>query len=477
MNDILKKDITSLHKMLVGKEISAVELTKTFLAHAKAENARLNSFITICENEALRTAEACDKKIAEGKNVTKLTGIPIGLKDIFCTKGIKTTCGSKMLANYVPPYNATVVEKLEAAGAVVIGKLNMDEFAMGSSNEFSAFGPVKNPHDETRIPGGSSGGSAASVAANQCVATLGTDTGGSIRQPAAMCGVVGIKPTYGRVSRYGMIAFASSLDQAGPMANNVRDAAIMLGAISGHDSHDATSLRADVPDFEAALTGDIKGLKIGIPKEYFSGGLDTEVAASIKAAIEKIHSLGATTVEATLPSTDFATACYYIVAPAEASANLARFDGIRYGHRAGKFADLDDLYSRTRAEGFGDEVKLRIMIGTFVLSSGFYDAYYKKAQQVRTLIKNDFDAAFKKYDLLLAPTTPTPAFKIGEKIDDPLTMYLSDIFTIPANLAGLPAMNVPCGRTKSGLPIGMQLIGRPMDEATILKVAHAYEQA
>ncbi len=477
MNDILKKDITSLHKMLVGKEISAVELTKTFLAHAKAENARLNSFITICENEALRTAEACDKKIAEGKNVTKLTGIPIGLKDIFCTKGIKTTCGSKMLANYVPPYNATVVEKLEAAGAVVIGKLNMDEFAMGSSNEFSAFGPVKNPHDETRIPGGSSGGSAASVAANQCVATLGTDTGGSIRQPAAMCGVVGIKPTYGRVSRYGMIAFASSLDQAGPMANNVRDAAIMLGAISGHDSRDATSLRADVPDFEAALTGDIKGLKIGIPKEYFSGGLDTEVAASIKAAIEKIHSLGATTVEATLPSTDFSTACYYIVAPAEASANLARFDGIRYGHRAEKFSDLDDLYSRTRAEGFGDEVKLRIMIGTFVLSSGFYDAYYKKAQQVRTLIKNDFDAAFKKYDLLLAPTTPTPAFKIGEKIDDPLTMYLSDIFTIPANLAGLPAMNVPCGKTNSGLPIGMQLIGRPMDEATILKVAHAYEQA
>lgn len=463
--------------MLVGKEISAVELTKTFLAHAKAENARLNSFITICENEALRTAEACDKKIAEGKNVTKLTGIPIGLKDIFCTKGIKTTCGSKMLANYVPPYNATVVEKLEAAGAVVIGKLNMDEFAMGSSNEFSAFGPVKNPHDETRIPGGSSGGSAASVAANQCVATLGTDTGGSIRQPAAMCGVVGIKPTYGRVSRYGMIAFASSLDQAGPMANNVRDAAIMLGAISGHDSRDATSLRADVPDFEAALTGDIKGLKIGIPKEYFSGGLDTEVAASIKAAIEKIHSLGATTVEATLPSTDFSTACYYIVAPAEASANLARFDGIRYGHRAEKFSDLDDLYSRTRAEGFGDEVKLRIMIGTFVLSSGFYDAYYKKAQQVRTLIKNDFDAAFKKYDLLLAPTTPTPAFKIGEKIDDPLTMYLSDIFTIPANLAGLPAMNVPCGKTNSGLPIGMQLIGRPMDEATILKVAHAYEQA
>lgn len=452
--------------------MTSVALIKEHLN--KAKNSKLNTFITICEERALAQAEAADKRIKEGKALP-LTGIPIGAKDLLTVKDIRMTCGSKILENYVAPYNATVVEKLEAAGAVILGKLNMDEFAMGSSNEHSAFGPVKNPIDETRIPGGSSGGSAAAVAAGECIATLGTDTGGSIRQPAAMCGVVGLKPTYGRVSRYGLTAFASSLDQIGPLAANVEDAAIMLKTISGHDPKDATSINKPVPDYTDSLKKDVKGLKIGIPKEYFVKGLSKEIESSVRTALEKLKKMGAELEEISLPHTDYALACYYIIAPAECSANLARFDGVRYGRRAKDVKDIKELYERSRAEGFGPEVTLRIMVGTYVLSSGYYDAYYRKAQCTRTLITNDFTEAFKEVDIIVTPTTPTTAFKLGEKTDDPLQMYLSDIFTIPVNLAGLPAMSLPCGKDKQGLPIGMQIIGRHFDEETVLRVGYNYE--
>jgi aspartyl-tRNA(Asn)/glutamyl-tRNA(Gln) amidotransferase subunit A len=470
------KTIEQLHKKLIGGEITSAELTKNFISYIKETNPRLNSFITVCEKEALLAAAKADERFKSGKGVTKLTGIPIGVKDILVTKGIHTTCGSKILANYVPPYTATAVKKLEDAGAVIVGKLNMDEFAMGSSNEYSAFGPVKNPVNEEYIPGGSSGGSAAAVTGGQCVATLGTDTGGSIRQPAAMCGVVGLKPTYGRVSRYGLTAFASSLDQIGPFANTVKDIALVLQAIAGHDPLDATSLDAPVPDYTKRLEGGVKGLKIGVPREYFVEGIDAEVEAGVRAAIDKLKAEGAEVVEISLPHTQYAIACYYIIAPAEASANLARFDGIRYGHRAKKFDDLNGLYEATRTEGFGPEVTLRIMVGTYVLSSGYYDAYYKKAQCVRTLITHDFAEAFKKVDVIATPTTPTTAFKFGEKTNDPLQMYLADIFTIPVNLAGLPGLSIPCGKDKKGLPIGLQLIGRHLDEETMLKAAYCYEQ-
>lgn len=464
--------ISKIHKELINGETTAVSLAEGYLQRIKDTNPKINSFITICEKEALAQAEAADKRLRSGKNVTPLTGIPIGIKDLLVTKDILTTCGSKMLSNYVPPYTATAVQKLIDAGAVIVGKLNMDEFAMGSSNEHSAFGPVKNPHDTTRIPGGSSGGSAASVAANQCLASLGTDTGGSIRQPAAMCGVVGIKPTYGRVSRYGLIAFASSLDQVGPLAGSVEDAAIMLKYISGHDSKDSTSLKLPVPDYAASINKDIKDVRIGIPKEYFSGGIDKDVKESFDKAVASFKDRGAKIVDISLPNTEYATACYYIIAPAEASANLARFDGIRYGHRCKGAKDLRELYERSRGEGFGSEVTLRIMVGTYVLSSGYYDAYYKKAQEVRTLISNDFKSAFGKVDIIATPTTPTAAFRLGEKMDDPLKMYLSDIFTIPVNLAGLPAMSLPCGRSKEGLPVGLQLIGKHLDEEMIFRVGH-----
>lgn len=471
----MNKTITEINKLYLEGTSSPVKLVHGFLTHIKETNPKLNSFITICEDGALKDAEAAEERIKSGKDVTPLTGVPIGIKDILVTKGVKTTCGSKILANYIPPYTATVVKKLHDAGAVIMGKMNMDEFAMGSSNEHSAFGPVKNPHNEEYIPGGSSGGSAAAVASGQCIATLGTDTGGSIRQPASLCGVVGLKPTYGRVSRYGLVAFASSLDQIGPFTNTVEDAAIMLNAIAGFDPLDSTSLNIPVPDYRKNLKNGVKKLRVGIPKEYFIKGLDKEVESSVKTAIEKLKKEGAELIDISLPHTEHALSCYYIIAPAECSANLARFDGIRYGHRTSSFKDIDELYKKSRTEGFGSEVTLRIMIGTYVLSSGYYDAYYKKAQFVRTLIRKDFLDAFKKVDVIATPTSPTPAFKIGEKVDDPLQMYLSDIFTIPVNLTGLPAISIPCGKSKKGLPIGLQLIGKHLDEETILKTAYSYE--
>jgi aspartyl-tRNA(Asn)/glutamyl-tRNA(Gln) amidotransferase subunit A len=468
--------INELHKELVSGKISAVELTKSYLKTIGKTNPSINSFITVCEDRALKQAAKADERLKSKKNVTPLTGIPLGLKDLLVTKGIRTTCASKILFNYIPQYNATTVDKLEDAGAIILGKLNMDEFAMGSSNEHSAFGPVKNPLNEKYVPGGSSGGSAAAVASNQCVAALGTDTGGSIRQPASMCGCVGIKPTYGRVSRFGLVAFASSLDQIGPITKDVTDAAIMLRTISGYDKLDSTTLKNDVPDYDSALKEGLKGLKIGIPKEYFIKGISREVKDSLNAAIKKFEKNGAEIIDISLPHTEYAVACYYIIAPAEASANLARYDGIRYGHRSKSAGNIDELFRQTRSEGFGPEVTLRIMIGTYVLSSGYYDAYYRKAQCVRTLIKNDFTDAFSKVDAIVSPTTPTPAFKIGEKIDDPLQMYLGDIFTIPVNLAGLPAISIPCGSSKEGLPIGMQIIGKHLDESKILNIAYNYER-
>jgi len=468
--------ISALQEKLRSKEISSVELTRAYLERIAATDESINAFISVCEEEALADATRADKDLAAG-NAAALTGIPVALKDIFLTEGLRTTCASKILDNFVAPYDGTAVAKLKESGAVIIGKLNMDEFAMGSSNENSAAGTVKNPWDLTKVPGGSSGGSAAAVAARQAVATLGTDTGGSIRQPASYCGVVGLKPTYGRVSRYGVIAYASSLDQVGPVARNVTDCATMLGAIAGHDPLDSTSIDRPVPDYTAGLDGDLKGVRIGLPKEYFIDGLDADVKEATEKAITTYKELGAEIVEVSLPHTDYAVACYYLVATAEASSNLARYDGIRYGVRVDNGDGLIELYRQTRAAGFGDEVKRRIMLGTYALSSGYYDAYYLKAQKVRTLIRQDFLDAFEKVDTLLTPVAPTPAFGLGEKVDDPLTMYLSDIFTIPVNLAGTCGLSLPCGMSQQGLPIGMQLIGKPFAEEQILKVAHAYEQA
>jgi aspartyl-tRNA(Asn)/glutamyl-tRNA(Gln) amidotransferase subunit A len=467
--------IQNLHEQLKTKKISAVELTKDYLQRIATTNPDLNAFITVTEESALAAARKADEQLKNGQNITSLTGIPVGIKDLFVMNGVRTTCGSHILENYIAPYTATVVERLQAAGAVVVGKLNMDEFAMGSSNEHSYYGCVRNPWDRDRIPGGSSGGSAAAVASQQCVAALGTDTGGSIRQPASHCGITGIKPTYGRVSRYGMVAFASSLDQCGPMARSVRDCAETLKVIAGFDPKDSTSLNLPVPDYCKELGASIKGKRIGIPKEYFIAGTDSDVAKTVDAAIAELKKLGAECVDISLPHTDYALPCYYIIAPAEASANLARFDGVRFGHRTKVPKNLRDLYDFSRTEGFGPEVTLRITIGTFVLNSGYYDAYYKKAQQVRTLIKQDFFKAFETVDAIVTPVSPTAAFRLGEKTDDPLQMYLSDIFTIPCNLAGLPGISVPCGFTSQKLPVGMQLIGRPLEEANILKIAHAYE--
>ena len=468
--------IHELHEKLKNKEVSSVEATREVFSRIDAVEDKVRSFVTITRDEAMRQAEEADKRIASG-DIRPLTGIPIAVKDIFCTKGIRTTCSSKILENFIPPYDSTVVAKLKKEGAVILGKTNMDEFAMGSSTETSFFGVTRNPWDLDRVPGGSSGGSAASLAASECIASIGTDTGGSIRQPAALCGVVGLKPKYGRVSRYGMIAFASSLDQGGPMTKDVRDAATMLQAMAGHDRMDSTSVDIAVPDYSKALASDIKGLKIGLPKEYFIEGMNKEVDESVRKAVKDMEGLGAEVVEITLPHTEYAVAVYYLVATAEASSNLARFDGAKYGYRAENAKDLLDMYKRTRAEGFGSEVKRRIMLGTYALSSGYYDAYYLKAQKARTLIKKDFDDAFKKCDVIVTPTAPTPAFKIGEKTADPLQMYLSDIFTISVNLAGLPAISLPCGFTGSNLPIGLQIIGKGFDEETVLRAAHAYEQA
>lgn len=468
--------IEELHKLYAAGEAKPSEIINRALDRAEADNERLNAYLTINREGALKQAAALDADIQTALKDKPLAGIPVVVKDNMCTTGVRTTCGSHILGNYVPPYNATVINQLEAAGAIIIGKTNLDEFAMGGSTENSGFGPARNPINPDYVPGGSSGGSAVAVAAGHVPISLGSDTGGSIRQPASFCGIVGLKPTYGRVSRFGLVAFASSLDQIGPFATNVKDAARALQAIAGHDRHDATSSNVAVPDFASALTGDVKGLRVGVPPECFGEGLDPEVKARVEAGIQSLQARGAEIVEVSLPHTKYVIAVYYIIATAEASSNLARFDGVRYGLRVEEARTLSEMYRRTRDAGFGAEVKRRIMLGTFVLSSGYYDAYYEKAQRVRTMLVNDFAEAFKKCDVIATPTAPTPAFKIGEKSDDPLAMYLGDIYTVTINLTGLPAVSVPCGASSAGLPIGLQLIGNHFDEARLLNVAYALEQ-
>jgi aspartyl-tRNA(Asn)/glutamyl-tRNA(Gln) amidotransferase subunit A len=468
--------IREIHAQLVKKERSAVEIATESLDRIQNLEPKLRAFITVTPEVALETAKAVDAKIAAGETIGILEGIPIGIKDNMCTKGIKTTCGSKILANFVPPYESTVTQKLKDAGAVAVGKTNLDEFAMGSSTENSAFQVSANPWDLTRVPGGSSGGSAVAVAAQECVVALGSDTGGSIRQPASLCGIVGMKPTYGLVSRFGLVAYASSLDQIGPFARTVEDAAILLGAIAGHDPNDSTSLKVEVPDYTQFLKPEIKGLKIGIIKETFGEGLDGEVNEAVEAAIEQLKALGAEIKEISCPRFRYGLPTYYIIAPSEASANLARYDAVRYGIRE-EADSLLSMYRKTRAAGFGAEVKRRIAIGTYTLSAGYYDAYYLKAQKVRTLIKQDFEKGFEEVDVLICPTSPTTAFKAGEKTSDPLSMYLSDLMTIPVNLAGLPSISIPCGFDRQGLPIGLQLVGNVLREDVLFNVAHAYERS
>jgi aspartyl-tRNA(Asn)/glutamyl-tRNA(Gln) amidotransferase subunit A len=469
--------ISQAHERLKKKEISAVEFTRSVLDRIQAVEDRVAAYITIDETMALNQAEAADCQIAEG-NMTSLTGIPLAIKDLICTKGLRTTCASRILENFVPPYDATVIDKLKAAGAVIVGKVNMDEFAMGSSTENSGFKVTHNPWDLSRSPGGSSGGSAAAVSADMCLGALGSDTGGSIRQPASHCGIVGLKPTYGRVSRYGLVAFGSSLDQIGPLTKDVRDCALMMNAISGHDSKDSTSVQQSVPDYTGFLSGDLRNMIVGIPREYQSAqGLDTDVSTAVTTAIQTIESMGARCVEVSLPHTEYAVAVYYVIAPSEACSNLARYDGVKYGFRDREKMDLLDMYRSTRSNGFGPEVQRRILLGTFSLSSGYYDAYYQKASQVRTRIMADFKQAFEKCDVLLTPVAPTPAFPIGQNTDDPLTIYLSDIFTISANLAGIPGLSVPCGFSSGGLPIGLQIMGPHFSEGQLLKMAWHFEQA
>jgi len=469
--------IQEAHQLLEKKEISSEELTRAVLNRINDVDSQVGAFVTVVEELAIEQAREADRRISAGQ-FGPLTGIPLGIKDLICTRNVRTTCASKILENFIPPYDATVITKLKKAGAVIVGKLNMDEFAMGSSTENSGLKITRNPWDLERIPGGSSGGAAAAVSADMCLGALGSDTGGSIRQPASLCGAVGMKPTYGRVSRFGLVAFASSLDQIGPLAKNVTDCAYLLNAIAGHDSADSTSVAVEVPDYTASLNGSLKGLKIGIPKEYFiADGLDSEVAVSVNSAIQRIEELGAERVEISLPHTEFAVAVYYVIAPSEASSNLARYDGVKYGFRDDADAGLIDMYRKTRSRGFGPEVQRRIIIGTYCLSAGYYDAYYGKASQVRTLIMQDFTKAFEICDVILCPVAPTPAFKIGEKIDDPLTMYLSDIFTISANLAGIPGMSIPCGFSNDGLPIGLQLMAKHFNEEMLFKIAYNFEQA
>ena len=468
--DLVRSSITE-------RKTSASALADEFYTRIRKIDPEIGAFLTLSEERALAQAERIDKMATEGQPLPPLAGVPVAIKDVMVTRNLRTTAGSKILEDFVPPYDCTAVARMEAAGAVILGKLNCDEFAMGSSNENSAYRPVHNPHDTSRVPGGSSGGSAAAVAAGMAVATLGSDTGGSIRQPASFCGVVGLKPTYGRVSRYGLIAFASSLDHIGPFATTVKDAALVLRTIAGRDPMDSTSADLPVPDYVTELERPVRGLKVGVPKEYFGDGLDPEVRETVENAIQKLAEAGCDVVPISLPHTEYAIPTYYIVATAEASSNLARYDGVRYGFRAPKVRTLSEMYRRTRDNGFGMEVKRRIMLGTYVLSAGYYDAYYLKAQKVRTLLTRDFDEAFKKVDVIAAPTSPTPAFKIGEKANDPLAMYLADIYTVTANLAGIPGISVPCGLSHDKLPIGLQLLGRHFDEATLLRVAHAYEQA
>ena len=476
---MINSSLKQLGDLLQAKKISSVELTQSFLDRIQQYNPSINAYIALDEVKTLNQAKAADARIAAG-NVAPLTGIPIAQKDIFCAKGWQTTCGSKMLANFIAPYDAHVISQFDAAGAVNLGKTNMDEFAMGSSNETSYFGGVKNPWSFDRVPGGSSGGSAAAVAARLCAAATGTDTGGSIRQPASLCGFTGLKPTYGVVSRYGMIAFASSLDQAGPMAKSAEDCALMMNVMAGFDERDSTSLNREKEDYARDLSKPLQGLKVGLPKEFFADGLDASVGKVIEAAIAEYKKLGATIVDVSLPNTGLSIPVYYVLAPAEASSNLSRYDGVRYGHRAAKYTDLMDMYNKSRAEGFGAEVKRRILIGTYVLSAGYYDAYYLKAQQIRRLIAQDFVEAFKHCDVIMGPAAPSTAFKAGEKVDDPVAMYLQDIYTISTNLAGLPGMSVPAGFAQSDdgkpLPVGLQIIGNYFDEARMLNVAHQYQQ-
>jgi aspartyl-tRNA(Asn)/glutamyl-tRNA(Gln) amidotransferase subunit A len=475
MMNLNQLTIHELQNQLKAGETTSMEIVQSVFKRIEAVEPRVNAYISLLKDAALAGALEADRAIQKG-DIRALTGIPLALKDIFCTKGARTTCGSRILQNFVPPYDATIIEKLRQAGAVFTGKTNMDEFAMGSSTETSYFGATRNPWDLERIPGGSSGGSAAAVAADECIAALGSDTGGSIRQPAALCGVVGMKPTYGRVSRFGLIAFASSLDQIGPFTKDVEDCAILMNCIAGYDPKESTSVPVDVPDYRTFLSQDIGGWTVGVPKEYFIEGIDSEVEKAVRKAIGVVEGLGAKTVEVSLPHTRYCLAVYYIIAPAEASSNLARYDGVKYGFRAPDCLDLLDMYKKSRSEGFGTEVKRRIMIGTYALSSGYYDAYYKKASQVRALIKRDFDEAFKQCDIILTPTTPTPAFKLGEKTDDPLQMYLSDILTISTNLAGIPGISVPCGFSEKGLPLGVQFLASHFEEGKLIQIASAYEK-
>jgi len=473
--ELFNLSIEELQSMIKNGKAGYAEIAESVFSRIDAVEDRVRAYVTLNKEEAISQAKEADNNTGSNDN-NALNAMPLAIKDNICTKGVKTTCSSLILKNFVPPYESSVTEKLKEQGFILTGKTNLDEFAMGSSTENSAFGHTRNPWDLERVPGGSSGGSAAAVAADECIAALGSDTGGSIRQPAAFCGVVGLKPTYGRVSRYGLVAFASSLDQIGPVTKTVKDSAILLNAIAGRDLSDSTSADVAVPDFTAVIGKDIKGMKIGIPKEYFIEGIDKEVEAAVRDGIKQLESLGAEPVEISLPHTGYAVATYYILATSEASSNLARYDGVRYGMRVDG-DDLIDMYMRTREEGFGAEVKRRIILGTYSLSSGYYDAYYKKAQQARTLIKQDFEKAFEEVDIIVTPTTPTPAFKVGEKMEDPLQMYLTDIFTISVNLAGVPGISVPCGFTSDNLPVGLQIIGKHFDEETILKTAHAYEQS
>ncbi len=473
--DLTHLTIHEARDLLDRKEVSSVELTQAVLERIESVESKTRAFVTVTGDVALEQAHAADARITAG-DAGPLTGIPMQLKDNLCTSGVTTTCSSRMLEDFVPAYDATVTLRLASAGAVLLGKGNLDEFAMGSSTENSAFHPTRNPWDLDRVPGGSSGGPAAAVAASESIFALGSDTGGSIRQPAALCGVVGLKPTYGLVSRYGLIAFASSLDQIGPLTKDVTDSALVLNAIAGHDPRDATSIDGAVPDYTASLNGDVRGLRVGVPKEYFLEGMQPEVEQAVREAISVLENLGARVSETSLPSTPYAMAVYYIIAPSEASANLARYDGVKYGYSAAKADNMWDALEKTRQDGFGPEVKRRIMLGTYALSAGYYDAYYKKAQQVRTLIRREFDEVFQEFDVLVSPTTPSTAFKLGEKMDDPVQMYLNDVFTQPANIAGIPAISVPAGLV-DGLPVGLQFMASHLAEETLFRVAHAYEQA
>lgn len=475
MNEILNMPVTLLTEKIADKQLSSKEITEAYLENINKTDSEIGAYLTVTAESAIKTAEETDKKIAAGEKLSTLAGIPGGIKDNMCTKGVKTTCASKMLENFVPCYSSTAVEKLNEQGFVMLGKLNMDEFAMGSTNENSYFKPVKNPVNTERVPGGSSGGSAAAVAAKEAAFTLGSDTGGSIRQPAAFCGVVGMKPTYGTVSRYGLVAFASSLDQIGPLTKNVKDNALILNAIAGHDPKDATCIGGGRPDYTAEIGKDVKGMTVGLPMEFFGDGVSADVKDAVLAAAKRYEKLGANIEEVKLPSLKHALSAYYVISSAEASSNLARFDGIRYGYRSENAETLDDIYKNSRSEGFGPEVQRRIMLGTFALSSGYYDAYYKKALQVRTLVVRDYNKVFEKCDFIISPVAPTTAYKLGEKTDNPLEMYMGDIYSVPINIAGVPSLSLPCGKDSDNMPIGMQLIGKPLGEATLYRAGYAFE--